>query len=456
MSIVLFKHQQRFVEIARERPRFGFFASPGVGKTIAIYAINAEIPLKTVVLAPKSILYAAWARDGEHFPDTRVRVLNSDTKNRVGAINAGDWDLLVTNYEMFKKHGGDLIGAGVKRLVVDESSKLKNPTAAITRHVWAFADKMESVYLLSGTPAPNSGVEYYGQLRALGPLVAGRSFYSFEATYFHRITNKIRVKGGMTRTVTVGHGQTPGQLACLQALLKKHSWSLRKEDCMDLPPKTDVVIRVSLEKEADHYARAVNELKIETGNGEKSFRAEASMMKLRQIVNGSVKIGGISEKIGTSKMEALDELLDELGSEPVVIWAEFTEDIKEIQVLLMRRKEEYGVIDGRTSGEAGDTAAAFQGGKIKRLVCHPQAAGHGITLTAASYAIYFSLSFSYEQYEQSRDRIHRAGQTRPCTYYHLIASGTVDETCLKVVRRKASTADAVRMVLAQTNEPQPA
>lgn len=450
MTLQLFQHQAKAVEVAKERARFAFWWACGSGKTIAMYAICDTIPLKTVVLAPKSILYSAWARDGEHFPNLRVAVLNAKTKDRKGLVLSGEWDMLITNYEMFKRHGADLIQAGVRRLIVDESSKIKSPDSAITRHVWAFADKMQSVYLLSGTPAPNNGTEYYGQLRALGPHVAGRSFYGFEAAYFHRITNKIRVKGGMTRTVTVGHNQSSQQAERLQTLLKQHSWSLRKEDCMDLPAKTDIIVRVDLEDEANAYALAVDELKIETEDGAKPFKAEASMMKLRQIVNGSVKVAGEPRVVGHSKLDALEELLDELGTEPVVIWAEFTSDIDAIAGLLERRGVAWDRIDGSTSHRAGDIAAAFQSGQTQILVCHPQAAGHGITLTAASYAVYFSLSFSYEQYEQSRDRIHRAGQTRPCTYYHLIAHGTIDEACLKIVRRKASAADAVRMVLART------
>ena len=89
----------------------------------------------------------------------------------------------------------------------------------------------------------------------------------------------------------------------------------------------------------------------------------------------------------------------------------------------------------------------FQDKQLDCLVCHPAAAGHGITLTAASYAIYYSMDFSYERYQQSRDRIHRKGQTRPCTYYHIVADGTVDESILWAVRNKAKMSDAVlRMI----------
>ena len=106
----------------------------------------------------------------------------------------------------------------------------------------------------------------------------------------------------------------------------------------------------------------------------------------------------------------------------------------------------HDVIDGRTK-DASVLIERFQGGDLDCLVCHPAAAGHGITLTAASYAIYYSMDFSYERYKQSKDRIHRKGQTRPCTYYHIIADGTADESILWAVRNKAKMSDAVLRML---------
>ncbi len=146
------------------------------------------------------------------------------------------------------------------------------------------------------------------------------------------------------------------------------------------------------------------------------------------------------------KLNELDQILEEIRGEPVVIWASFRAEIDMIKDLLNKKGIRNDVIDGRTK-DAGELVARFQDGELGALVCHPAAAGHGITLTAASYAVYYSMDFSYEKYQQSRDRIHRKGQTRPCTYYHLIAEGSVDEDILWAVRNKAKVSDAVlRMI----------
>lgn len=117
-----------------------------------------------------------------------------------------------------------------------------------------------------------------------------------------------------------------------------------------------------------------------------------------------------------------------------------------IAKLLTANGKRYGVIDGRTK-DADVLISLFQDKELDCIICHPAAAGHGITLTSASYAIYYSMDFSYERYQQSRDRIHRKGQTRPCTYYHLIAESTADESILWAVRNKAKMSDAILKML---------
>ena len=67
-------------------------------------------------------------------------------------------------------------------------------------------------------------------------------------------------------------------------------------------------------------------------------------------------------------------------------------------------------------------------------------AGLGITLTASSTMVFYSLDYSMSTYEQTKARIHRAGQKYPCTYIHLIADGTVDQKVLRALRSKANLA----------------
>lgn len=452
MTITLLEHQLKWAEICKRHPRYGWWASPGVGKTIGTLAAIDAAPMRTVVLAPKSVVSTAWLRDCGHFPAIKAAVLTADTPKRVTLARSGQWDVCVTNYAMFTKHADDFKANGVRRLVVDESSKIRTPETQITEACIAFADSMDDVRCLSGTPAPNNYTEYWGQLRTISSAaVEYANYWKFAHKYGTPIKRTVYTARGKKEVVSGWH-QTDAQRRALAELLNKWSWTLHKNDCLNLPRKHDIIIPIVLGDEQQAYDDAESAMKIEHRGESHRLNPNAVTMKIRQITGGSVRLGtdGHVVDIGRSKIDALDDLLDSLGpSEPVIVWAEFTHEIDRIADLIRARGESVEVIDGRTSGKAAQFAERFQAGAIKRLVCHPAAAGHGITLTAAAYAVYFSLSFSYEQYDQSRDRIHRVGQSRPCTYYHLIAVDTVDQVCLRVVQRKESVAAALRVLLGE-------
>ncbi len=91
-----------------------------------------------------------------------------------------------------------------------------------------------------------------------------------------------------------------------------------------------------------------------------------------------------------------------------------------------------------------DLADRFQTDPALRvLVANPAAAGVGFTLTAASYAIYETLTWRYDLYAQSQDRNHRIGQRNPVTYIRLIADGTVEQAIAEALARKAQMASEV-------------
>jgi SNF2 family DNA or RNA helicase len=441
----LMEHQNEMVMKASLNTRYGFWLQPGLGKTVGTLAIIEHWPLKTLVICPKSVMKAAWMQDAEEFfPELRVVCCWDKTKmKRANKIMESDADVLIINIDLFKAHAQDFLKAGIRRLVVDESSMIKNHKAQRTKAIIEFADKMDSVYLLSGTPAPNCPTEYYTQVRAINKGMFGSSFYGFAHKYFYVMTRAIS-----GRDVITGYKQKTDRADEFHDRLRRCSWSLTKEEALDLPSQTDLIRNVFLSKEDQQtydmvYAGLATEMEGESLNA----AGQAKLMKMRQITGGFYYNGDDTVySRDPVKLKELDHILEEIRGEPVVVWASFRAEIDMIDSLLARKGIRKGVIDGRTR-DAGEVIKDFQDGKTQALICHPAAAGHGITLTAASYAVYYSMDFSYEKYQQSRDRIHRKGQTRPCTYYHLIGEGSVDEDILWAVRNKAKVSDAVlRMI----------
>ena len=444
MTIELMAHQRRVREMARTRPKWAWFLAPGTGKTLSMLHCCIDAPLKTLVLAPKSILRAAWATDAAKvgLPIT-VIVSGSKAKRMIGS----DWQLAVTNYECFRANAREFWRVGVQRIICDESSKLKSHTAQITKAVTWFADNVPSVWLLSGSPAPNHAAEYFSQIRCVGRGLSGPTYYGFENRYTVPIRKRIWA-GGKEREITIAHNQTEEQKAALVELLNKCSLTLRREDCIELPPEQTIIIPVDLGDEASVYATCEDALRIEVEGESFDVNGSAALMKLRQITGGVVRVNNAPMVVGSAKLAALDDLLDSLGTEPVVIVAEFTATIDTIVGLLKKRGESVATIDGRSSSYSGQTVADFQAGKHRAVVIHPQAAGHGLTLTKSSYMIFFEVGFSWELHTQARARIQRIGQTRPVTYYVLCARDTVDFAAYRVVTRKGSASDEIRAMLA--------
>ena len=461
MTLKLFAHQERCVRAMMLNARYGLWLEPGMGKTITtLEAIRRDAEMnggamRTVVVCPKSIMSSAWMKDAQHFKTSLdVRVLASDSPaKRIENIESRSWNVGLINFDQFKMLAAKLIESGVKRLVIDESSKIKNHDSQITKAAIWFADRMESVWLLSGTPAPNSPIEYYGQIRAMRRDICGDLYWkwvhSIATARKERVWHKPRNARPRQIEVISGWSQNEAQRVELERQLGLCSIAMRKVDALDLPKQRDIVRVVELdEREAKMYHDAAHLLRVQLRQGDsEKINAEAALMKLRQITGGYFIDNGNPIKIGGSKLDSLNELLDEIGPQPCLIWAEFRHEIDAIVALCKERKESTEYIDGRTSGDAGSIASRFQAGEIQRLICQPMAAGHGITLTKAHYAIYYSLGFSYELFKQSRDRIHRVGQDQPCTYYILTAEDTVDEAAYGVVRGKGKVSDALLAVL---------
>src|SRR5690606_34882896 len=117
------------------------------------------------------------------------------------------------------------------------------------------------------------------------------------------------------------------------------------------------------------------------------------LMKLRQITGGHFYSETGTRRIGSTKIDALAELLDAIGNEPVVIWAEFSAEIDAIAELCRKVNRSVRVLDGRGKDNGGEAAAFQRGNEVNTLVCHPASVGHGVTLTRARYAIYYSCGF---------------------------------------------------------------
>ncbi len=272
--------------------------------------------------------------------------------------------------------------------------------------------------------------------------------------------------------------------------LHRIAFRATKAECLDLPDTTDIIQRVELEPAALRtYRQLVRDSYAELSEGVvTATNVLTRLLRLSQLTGGFVgtepkrpqcgmKRGGSpvskgacqaerrqatiancgndegasTEQVSSAKLDALSDIMDRADQDAgrpgarqkLVVIARFLPEIRAIDKMLERK----GIRYARISGEVKDRAAqidAFQNDPgVWVFVGQIATAGLGITLTAASTMVFYSLDYSMSNYEQTRARIHRVGQRHPCTYIHLVAKGTVDEKVLKALRDKANLAKSL-------------
>jgi SNF2 family DNA or RNA helicase len=466
----LFDHQVKAIEFLQQRRYIGgLYWEMGCGKCRAVIeAFKAlrmqDRSVKMVVVAPLSILEAGWGADIKEFSD--FTYFNAHGVNGKSSLVPDQLkeDILLINFEGMLQKKNTHITKHIRTnlLVIDESSRMKNHKTATTKTLLSWRSLPKYKIIMSGTPAPNSPMEYWAQIEFLQEWALHKSFFGFRNTYFHlqRGSQTMQIQRGavmskqvMREILSKGwkYEITPENLKLLmQRINPIVSWA-KKAECLDLPDQVDEIRLIEMgPAQARNYKDMVHDLITEIrGNAVTAQVALAKVMKLREITSGfAIDAGGVEQSIGVSgstecpKIGELEDLLDEIGDQQVIIWACFKWDIRRIVSFL---EEKYGPGCAVTLySDTKDHLASiqdFQRGssstsKVRFLVANPHSAAHGLTFVNCSMQVFFSLDYSYEYYEQAKARTHRAGQVNKCTYVHLLARGTIDEDILKCLKGK--------------------
>jgi SNF2 family DNA or RNA helicase len=148
------------------------------------------------------------------------------------------------------------------------------------------------------------------------------------------------------------------------------------------------------------------------------------------------------QKVSAAKLDALSDIVEEAQNEgrKIVIIARFTAEIAAIKSMLDKQNIAYSAVSGETKDRAEQVRQFQENPEVTVFIGQIATAGLGITLTAASTLVFYSLDYNMANFEQSKARVHRVGQKENCTYIYLTAKGTVDEKILKILREKANLA----------------
>ena len=391
------------------------------------------------VVAPLSIL-GVWEEEFRKFADFpyALAVLSGTGAKKLDTLrhmNGAALQVVVVNYESAWRLEKDLSAWRPDLIIADEGHKIKTHNTAASKALHRLGRAAEYRLLLTGTVITNKAVDVFSQFKFANPAIFGQSFYAFRSRYFDM----------------VGYGNhTPVLKKSMEAELteKLHSISYRatKAECLDLPETIDVIRQVKLEPAALRiYKGLVKESYVELSGGEVTApNILTRLLRLSQLTGGFIGNDETAavEQVSAAKLSALEDILDGAAAEgkKLVIIARFIPEIKAICKLLEKRGLNYSYITGEVKDRSGQVSAFQNDPQVMAFVGQIATAGMGITLTAASTMVFYSLDYSMSNFEQTKARIHRVGQRMPCTYLYLVAYGTVDEKVLLALKNKADLA----------------
>ena len=416
----------------------------GTGKSLTAVAItgalaNAGRIRRVLVVAPLSIL-GVWEAEFSRFADFPyfLAVLSGTGEKKRDTLRhmtGAALQVAVVNYESAWRMEKDLRLWRPDLIVADEGHKIKTHNIAASKAMHRLGQQAGYRLLLTGTVITNKAIDVFSQFKFVNPDIFGQSFYAFRNRYFDM----------------VGYGNhTPVLKKAMEAELteKLHSISYRatKAECLDLPETTDVIRQVDLEPAALRiYQGLVKESYAALSGGEVTApNILTRLLRLSQLTGGFIGNDETTsvEQVSAAKLSALEDILDGAAAEgkKLVIIARFLPEIKAICKLLEKRGLRYAYITGEVKNREEQVEQFQKEPEVMAFVGQIATAGMGITLTAASTMVFYSLDYSMSNFEQAKARIHRVGQRMPCTYLYLVARGTVDEKVLLALKDKADLA----------------
>lgn len=432
-----YEHQRRGLAelVAHDRWLLGW--EQGCGKTAPVcdrirFGFGHKQFARVLIACPKSVVFV-WEKELREHVGLRSFSITGTAAQKKKVIKEAlihhdscGWSILVVNYDALANLEKELATTyGPEVVIADECQALKNSTTLRSKMLRKIAANASYRWALSGTPAPNGPLDFFGTLLFFGPEYAGTPYKTaFEA---HYAIKDILPNGGR---IVVAYQN----LSELNRKVTAVSSRLLKKDCLDLPEKVFVERRCVLEGD---QARVYHDLRKDAVARLEKAKAE-STLTVRNILSESLRLlqavggflpddsGAMHDLTPNAKMKLLREVLDEVGEKPTIIWCSFRAELAAIAEALADRQVRvfHGDLDDDDRKHAVDD---FQAGRADIFLGTPQSGGMGITLTAADTVVNYSRTFNAAIYWQSCDRPHRIGQTQKVTIINLLATGTIDD-----------------------------
>ena len=413
----LFPHQEEALKVTSGQNRVAYYLDMGLGKTF-LGAEKAVQMVSTVILVvcQKSKVDDWVDHFRTHYPE--VQTLNLTTKSKttfknksrhlaneisyIDMLLKGEKTTLVgvINYDLIWRRK-ELLQLKNFTLILDESSLIQNQKS--NRCKFILKMEPENVILLSGTPTGGKYENLWSQLHLLGWNISEKVY---NAQYVN--WKKIFV-GGMIHKI-VDKDDPYKNVERLKQKMREHGAVFMKtEEVFDLPKQNFIMMNVPVTKEYKKFTRD-HLVKVDgiefVGDSTLSFR-----LYQRQLCSA----------YNPHKVQAFRDIL-ESTQDRLIVFYNFNCELIELQAACNDLERPYSMVNGSIK----DLSNYEQESNSVTLVQY-KAGAMGLNLQKANKIVYFSLTEEAELFEQSKKRIHRIGQEKPCFYYMLICQNSIED-----------------------------
>ena len=411
-------HQKTTAEFLTLNPRAFCFNEQGTGKTGAAiwasdYLLSEGYRERVLIICPLSIMNSAWASDLFSFAPHRTVGVAHGHKEKRKEIIAKDYEYIIINYDGIEVVKESIAKGKFDLIIIDEANAYKN----CTTKRWKLINKLTTpntwMWMLTGTPAAQSPVDAHGLAKLCVPDNVTPSKMRFKDSVMYPISKFKWIAKPNAQDIV--H-------KTLQPAIR-----FTKEQCLDLPEVTYVEREAPLTLQQKHYYKILREEFIMEAGDEHvtSANVAVNMNKLLQLSGGAVysNSGNVLQFDVANRLKVVKEVIDEATAK-VLIFVPFKHTINMLYEYLNNAGITAECITGSvTLNKRTKLFQDFQTMPEPRvLIIQPQAAAHGITLTAANTVIWYSPITSTETYLQANARIDRKGQKNAMTVVNIEGS----------------------------------
>ena len=424
-----FAHQKETAAFLSARRKAFCFNEQGTGKTASViwaadYLMKRGKINRVLVLCPLSIMKSAWQKDLFTFAMHRsCSVAHGDAKQRKKIIADGA-DFVILNFDGLAVVKDEIMAGGFDLIVVDEANAYKNPQTTRWKILRDVAATAKGLWMLTGTPAAQSPLDAYGLAKLVNPEGVPKYYGAFRDSVMYKVSQFKWMPKPTSQAIVFD---------ALQPAIR-----FEKDQCLDLPDVTFVEREAPLTPMQTKYYNYLRTAMAVEAAGERvsAVNAAARINKLLQISGGAVyaDTGEVVEFDVSNRLNVITEVIEE-SSHKVLIFVPFTHTIELLKTRLEKEGISCAVINGQVPvNKRSDIVADFQEtDRVRVLIIQPQAASHGLTLTAANTIIWYAPVTSVETYLQANARINRPGQKNAMTIVHIKGS-PVEEQLYKMLQ----------------------